>query len=317
MLDSVVQRHMVRVACRVAYDQTPKMKKAHASDLSLEAIQVIAKHLTANSRQDFTERKAFMSIVKKVKKLITLFKKAPQAWDKFKAMLGVKATNAIAMVKEIDTKLGNLLEEGKKKLAQASKKILKELPLLRLVGEVLEEQNRWEDLINQYKDYVPDSVKSALAKIERGTTKLGEFLDGILGTSRTLKALSAPIKIYLFFQIWDWFADFDFRAVVAGLLGTISFSDLMAMLPGEGIEIILELILPPPTNGALVKLVTQVGVSSVFAVVLVLEVKYLMKLHKVKSTRELLVRLEANDPREEYEHGVIQEDIQSWPQRST
>ena len=295
MLDRVVQRHMVRLACRVAYDQTPKMKKAHASDLSLEAIQVIAKHLTANSRQDFTQRKAFTSIVKKVKQLITLFKKAPQAWQKFKAMLGVTATNAIAMVKEIDNKLGTLLEEGKKNLSRLSTKILKELPLLRLIGEVLEEQNRWKDLIQKYRSFLPDAVKAGLEKIEKGTTKLGEFLDGILGTSRTLKALSTPIKIYIFFQIWDWFADFDFKDVVAGLLGTISFSGLVAMLPGEGIEILLELILPPPANGALVKLITQVGVSSVFAVVLVLEVKYLMKVNKVSSTRDLLVILEAND----------------------
>jgi hypothetical protein len=198
------------------------------------------------------------------------------------------------MIKQIDKKLGDLLEEGKKKLSSLSTKILKELPLLRLLGEVLEEQNRWEDLINKYKSYVPDSVKSALAKIEQGTTKLGEFLDGVLGTSRTLKALSAPIKIYLFFQIWDWFADFDFKAVVAGLLGTISFSNLVAMLPGEGIEIILELILPPPANGALVKLIASVGISSVFAVILVLEVKYLMKINKVKTTSGLLTVLEAN-----------------------
>jgi len=308
---------MVRLACRVAYDQTPKMKKAHASDFSLEAIQVIAKHLTANSRQDFTERKAFMSIVKKVKQLITLFKKAPQAWDKFKAMLGVKATNAVALVKEIDEKLGNLLEEGKKKLAQASKKILKELPMLRLLGEVLEEQNRWEDLINKYKQKMPEAVRSALEKIEEKKTNLGEFLDGILETSRTLKALSVPIKIYIFFKIWDWFADFDFKAVISGILGTISFLDLVAMLPGEGIEILLELILPPPTNGALVKLIAQVGISSVVAVVLVLEVKHLMKVHKAKTARELLVILEANDPREEYEHGIIPQDLESWPQRST
>lgn len=294
MLDRIVQRHMVRLACQVAYDQSPKMKKAHASDFSYEAIQVIAKHLTANSRQDFTERKAFMSIVKKVKQLITLFNKAPQAWEKFKAMLGVTATNPVALIKDIDQRLGALLERGKKELSRVSKKILKELPMLRLVGEVLEEQNRWDTLINKYKQHMPDSVRSALEKIERGTTKLGEFLDGILGTSRTLKALSAPIKIYLFFQIWDWFADFDFRAVVAGILGTISFSDLVAMLPGEGIEIILELILPPPANGALVKLIAEVGLSSVVAVVLVLEVKHLMKIHKANTPSQLLTILEAN-----------------------
>jgi len=295
MLDRIVQRHMVRVACEVAYDQSPNMKKAHASDLSLEVIQVLAKHLTANSHQDFTQRKAFMSIVKKVKQLIELFKKAPQAWQQFKTMLGVTATNAIAMVKEIDKKLGDILEEGKKKLGSLSTKILKELPLLRLLGEVLEEQNRWEGLINNIKSYVPNSVKSALAKIEQGTTELGEFLDGILGTSRTLKALSAPIKIYLFFQIWDWFADFNFRAIISGLLGTIDFKGLIEMLPGEGIEVLLELILPPPTNGALVKLIASVGISSVVAVVLVLEVRYLMKLHKVNTTTDLLLLLEAND----------------------
>ena len=66
------------------------------------------------------------------------------------------------------------------------------------------------------------------------------------------------------------------------------------MIPGEGIEVILELILPPPTNGALVKLIAQVGISSVFAVVLVLEVKYLMKVHKARTAGELLTILEAN-----------------------
>lgn len=295
MIDSLVQRHMIRLACKVAYQETDHIKAASSSsDLSLDVIQVIARHMTANSKNDFTDRTAFMSIVKKVKQLINLFKKAPQAWTSFKDMLGITATNPVALVKEIDQKLGSLLEEGKKKLSRLSTKILKELPLLRLVGEVLEEQNRWENLIRRYKEYLPGAVKSMLEKIEKGTTKLGEFLDSILDTSRTLKALSVPIKIYIFFQIWDWFADFDFRAIVAGILGTISFSDLIAMLPGEGIEIILELILPPPTNGALVKLITQVGVSSVMAVVLIQEVKYLMKIHKVNTTSELLAKLEAN-----------------------
>lgn len=295
MINSIVQKHMVRHACKIAFRETRHIKAASSSsDLSLEVVEVIARHMTANSKCDFTDRTAFLNIVKKVKQLINLFKKAPQAWTKFKDMLGVIATNPVTLVKEIDQKLGNLLEEGKKKLSRLSTKILKELPLLRLVGEVLEEQNRWEDLIQKYKEFLPSSVKSMLEKIEKGTTKLGEFLDGILGTSRTLKALSAPIKIYLFFQIWDWFADFDFKAVVSGLLGTISFSDLISMLPAEGIEIILELILPAPINGALAKLVIEVGVSSVMAVVLIQEVKYLMKIHKVNTTSELLVKLESN-----------------------
>ena len=311
MLTKVVQRHMVQTACRVAYEQVPSLKRASSSDLSLEAIQVVAKHLTNNSRQDFTQRKAFISLVKKVKKLVTLFKKAPKAWQQFKSMLGI-TSSGVSMIKEIDTKLGSFLEEGKKKLGQLSKRILKELPMLRLLGEVLEEQNRWEDLIQKYKSYLPEKVQRGLERAGEGVSNLGDWLDGLLATSPTLKALSAPIKIYIFFQIWDWFADFDFRAVVAGFLGTISFKDLVAMLPGEGIEILLELILPPPTNGALVKLIASVGVSSVVVVVLLLEVKYLMKIHKAKTTKELLVILEANDDEEGDE-----DDLLSWPQRST
>ena len=292
MLDRIVQRHMVKLACQVSYSQQPVLKKAHASDLTIEVVQVIAKHLTNNSRQDFTQRKAFISLVKKVKQIIKMFKKTPQAWGKFKEMLGL-TSSGLGLVKEIDQKLGSLLEEGKKKLAQTSKKILKELPLLRFVGEVLGEQQYWNDIITAYKRIIPKSVVKALDKIEAGTTKLGEFLDGILGTSRTLKALSAPIKIYLFFQIWDWFADFDLRAITAGLLGTLSFSALMGMLPAEGIEVILELILPPPANGALAKLVVEVGIASTVAVVLVLEVRHLMGLHKVNTPKDLLSILEA------------------------
>lgn len=294
MENQLVQKYMVRKACLEAYKQTIHIKNASRnSDLSLEAIQVIAKHLTANSKQDFTKRKSFLSIVKKVKQLIELFKKAPQAWDQFKDMLGVTATGAVDLVRQIDQKLGNLLEEGKKKLAQVSKKVLKELPMLRLVGEVLDEQNRWESVINTYRNKLPDSVQRVLDKIERGTTKLGDFLDSILEKSRTLKALSTPVKIYLFFQIWDWFADFDFRSVVSGILGTLSFSALVAMLPAEGIEIILELILPPPANGALAKLIAEVGVASVLAVVLVLEVQYLMEINNVDRPKDLLRILEA------------------------
>ena len=293
MLDRVVQRHMVRLACQVAYEQSPNLKKAHASDLSLEVIQVIAKHLTDNSRQDFTQRKAFFSIVKKVKQLIDLFKKAPQAWDKFKTMLGI-TSSGVAMIKEIDTKLGNLLEEGKKKLAQVAKRVWNEIPMLRLIGEVLEEKNRWEVALETAKKFVPEKVLNAFKAIESSATSIGDYLDDLLSKSKTLKALSAPITIYLFFQIWDWFADFDFRVVVAGILGTLDFSDLIALLPSEGIEIVLELVLPPPANGALAKLIIGVGASSAFALIMVLEIKYLMKVYKVNNTKDLLVKLEAN-----------------------
>jgi len=293
MLDRVVQRHMVRLACQVAYEQTPNLKKAHASDFSLEAIQVIAKHLTSNSRQDFTQKKAFFSIVKKVKQLIDLFKKAPQAWDKFKTMLGI-TSSGVAMVKEIDTKLGNLLEEGKKKLDQVAKRVWSEIPMLKLIGEVLEEKNRWEVALENAKKFVPEKVLNAFKAIESSATSIGDYLDDLLSKSKTLKALSAPIKIYLFFQIWDWFADFDFRVVVAGILGTIDFKDLIALLPSEGIEIILELVLPPPANGALAKLIIEVGVASAFAMIMVLEIKYLMTVYKVNNTKDLLAKLEAN-----------------------
>lgn len=293
MLDRVVQRHMVRLACQVAYEQSPSLKKAHASDLSLEAIQVIAKHLTSNSRQDFTQRQAFFSIVKKVKQLIGLFKKAPQAWDKFKAMLGI-TSSGVAIIKEIDTKLGNLLEDGKKKLAQVAKRVWSEIPMLKLIGEVLEEKNRWEVALENAKKVVPEKILNAFKAIESKATSIGDYLDDLLSKSKTLKALSAPIKIYLFFQIWDWFADFDFRIVVAGILGTIDFKDLISLLPSEGIEIILELVLPPPTNGALAKLILGVGAYSAFATIMVLEIKYLMTVYKVNNTKDLLVKLEAN-----------------------
>lgn len=294
MIDQIVQRHMVRLACLVAHNQSPLSKRAsHSTGLSIDVIEVIAKHLTANSKHDFTERKAFLSLVKKVKQLIDLFKKAPQAWDKFKELLGLTETG-LGLVKEIDTKLGNLLEEGKKKLTQVAQKVWREIPLLRLMGEVLEEKNRWEVALEKAKKFVPEKILSAFGSIESGASKLGDFLDGLLAKSKVLKALSAPIKIYLFFQIWDWFADFDFRVVVKGLLGTIDFSDLIALLPSEGIEIILELILPPPANGALAKLVIEVGIASTFAVIMILEVKYLMGVYKVNSTSELLDKLESN-----------------------
>lgn len=295
MLDRIVQRHMVKIACQVAYNQTPSLKKAHSSDLTLEAIQVIAKHLTSNSSKDFTRRKAFASLVKKVKNLINLFKKAPQAWDSFKDMLGL-TSSGVGLIKEIDTKLGNLLEEGKKKLGNITSKVWRELPVLRLLGEVLDEQGRWERALDSIVQQLPSKVQSVLKRIESGTTKLGEYLDDVLSKSRTLKALSTPIKIYLFFQIWDWFADFDFRVVMSGILGTIDFSGLIALLPAEGIEIILELILPPPANGALAKLVIDVGVASTFAVVLVLQVKHLMSVYKVNNAKDLLAKLESNNP---------------------
>lgn len=294
MINHIVQRHMVKRACQIAHSQSPLLKSAsHSSDLSIEVIEVIAKHLTANSRQDFTERKAFMSLVKKVKQLISLFKKAPKAWDQFKAMLGL-TSSGLALIKEIDTKLGNLLEEGKKKLMGVAKNVFREIPMLRLVGEVLEEKNRWETALESVFHKLPGKVQSGLKSLESGVSTLGDFLDGLLSKSKALKALSTPIKIYLFFQIWDWFADFDFRVVVKGILGTIDFKDLIALLPSEGIEIVLELVLPPPANGALAKLVLEVGVASTFAVLMVLEVKYLMGVYKVNNTKDLLEKLEAN-----------------------
>lgn len=295
MINSIVQKHMVRTACRIAVRETQHIKSASSSnDISLEVIEVIARHMTANSKCDFTDRTAFLNIVKKVKQLINLFKKAPQAWTKFKDMLGVTTTNPVALVKEIDQKLGTLLEEGKKSLLRTAKKVWDSIPMLKLMGEVLEEKNRWEIALEKVYALLPRKVKSAFEKIESSAVKLGDFLDNLLSKSKTLKALAAPAKIYLFFQIWDWFADFDFKAVVKGILGTIDFKDLIAMLPAEGIEIILELILPPPANGALAKLIIEVGIASTVGVILFMEVRYLMEVYKVRTTSELLIKLEAN-----------------------
>lgn len=296
MITHIVQRHMVRRACEKALTQTSMIRTSShiKNEITLEVIEVIARHMTANSHHDFTQRKAFFSLVKKVKKILEIFKKAPQAWTKFKEMLGVTSNNPIMLVKQIDKKLGELLEEGKKKLANVAKNVLKELPILRLLGEVLDEKNTWERLIDNAIKKLPTSVLNAFSAIEKGASKLGDFLDEILSKSKVLKALSVPVKIYIFFQIWDWFADFNFKAVVSGLLGSISFSDLVSMLPGEGIEIILELVLPPPANGALAKLVIGAGISTTWAVILVYEIKHLMWFYKVSTTKELLEILENN-----------------------
>ena len=291
MINNVVQRHMVKQACRVAYSQTSTLRLASRHhDLSVGVVEVIAKHLTASSNNDFTDRRAFAGLVKKVKTIITVFKKAPESWSKFKNMLGL-TSSGVGLVKEIDEKLGALLEKGKEKLAQVATDIVKESPTLTLLADVLEKLDSWKSLLGQVADKLPQRVQNTIARIKSGGQSLGDLFDEILSKSKVLKALSSPIKIYLFFQVWNWLTDFDFKVIIKGLLGTLGFTELFALMSGEGIEYTLTLILPSPFNNKLVRLVAEVGLASVTAGTITLIVYHLREKYGLPNANAVFTML--------------------------
>jgi hypothetical protein len=221
---------------------------------------------------------------KKVQFIYDTFKKAPRAWEKFKSLLGLGKREGLNLLIKMGKAIKRKIKEAKQLLPKLGRYLYKEMPILAALYEVLQEKNSWDSMIEKAVNKLPNFVLRGLNKIKTKTISLAKYLDCLISKSKVLKTISTPAKIGLFLWAWDWQYDLNAVAVVAGLTGQLDFSDVIALLSGEGIEALLGSLFG---NGPLSKLIIEIGVTSVMAVIVFREVMYLKKMTNAPSFSHL------------------------------
>lgn len=303
-MNYIIRSHNIKRAIRIARNSS----KRTASSSEEIGVELLVRICTASHKTDFSERTAFARLINLVKKVFSAISKIPNLITHFlryldsleisKRVLGktapgctlVKlwANNQITLLfRAIDSIFYKITKVATIHLDKLQKLFLK-IPVIGLLQEVLEEKNSWERLLEKASSKLPERVRTVLNKIDEGVKDLATFLKKVLSKSRFLLEISRPLRIYIFIKFFDWYSDIgNLPLVISGLLGSLSFSDLLLLVPGEILEGILKLFFPWMPQTLIFGGVTAIAFFLIFK-----EIRYLMKLHGCKDSKSLKKLLE-------------------------
>ena len=115
----VANRYLVRMAAREVCASKPfRRRTASLRDLTPEVLEAFGEGFTL-----FDGRVAFRGLVKKLKKLVDFFKRAPRAWERIKQFLGIKS------LKDIPKAIKDWAKKGLKALKGLLKQATETFPL--------------------------------------------------------------------------------------------------------------------------------------------------------------------------------------------
>jgi len=220
----VVDRHLIRLAAREACN-TPEFRNrtAHLHDLTPEVLGAFAEGFYLPTHEG---RVAFSGLTRKLKKLLDFFRKAPKAWERIKAFLGIKGLTDIPKV----------IKDWAMKGLRALKGLLRKSTEVFPLSMFFVPQNKMPgltDLVARIMAKHP-GIQKALSKIHGAAIHIDKWFNKYLPT------LKRPILAAIF--IWVWFnvaeLSWDMQGLIAGFTGGISFGELLASLPESGVGFI-------------------------------------------------------------------------------
>jgi len=174
-------------------------------------------------------RVAFGGLVKKLKQLVSVFKKAPQLWDRFKKLIGIeKITQIPKALKELGAK-------AKKWLRKTIDKLFNTWPL-RIYTLEKGKLKSFNDMLSGWMARSP-KLKRAL---DAGISRMGGFGE-ILRKKAPHIAGALMVGIY----IWVWMNvvefEWDMKGLTDAITGAMSFPDFLASLPGSAFGALLNI----------------------------------------------------------------------------
>ncbi|MCH8517714.1 MAG: hypothetical protein LAT68_15435 [Cyclobacteriaceae bacterium] len=220
-------------------------KQATASthrDLYREAARKIASQRTASIRPEYMNpdvlaafAEGFMpmhskqrhaslrNIMRRLKELTQMFRRAPQLWEKFKEILSVD------VMSELPSAVRNWINEGKAVMKRVVDRVKSLFPLI-LYTAPKSTVPTLTDLLNRLVDKVP-GLRNALNKVPKALAPIDQWLDKYLPTLR--RPLLAAVFALIWFNVaeisWDW------KGLMKGFTGGISLTELFASLPESAI----------------------------------------------------------------------------------
>jgi len=220
---TVSDRYLILKAAReVYYEESFLHRTAALDDLTPEVLAALGEVLLTHEG-----RVAFGGLVRRLKKLLNLFRQAPRLWTKFKALLGVEK------ITEIPKKIKEWAKRGKKALGKVMRKIVEVFPLC-IFFVSKKKMPGLTDLMSRIIKVSP-KMKALLAKVK---TNVVDPLDRML--KKHLPTLQKPLLAFIFAWVWFNVAEisWDIEGLIAGFTGSISLGELFASLPESGVGFI-------------------------------------------------------------------------------
>lgn len=276
-------RNKIRYACYIAIKTTPMIKGASLvrRDLNINTLEVFGKHIVKTA--------GFGGLAIKLKQLYEAFQKMPEYWDKFKEMLGITATSTWNAIKEFDKKFGEFLEKGKKGLSSIISKLDKEFETVHLFIKVYNDIPTFTTLLKKITKYLPKPVQKVLDGLVKKAVPFAEYLDDLLSKSNILKALAIPVKAYIYWKIWTTVTEVSWSVIgiVKGMLGMISWVELLESLPESGFGYLLTLLIPDLPGGMILKSL-KIGWNILLPAAITFQLMYLYRKNYVDKNMNLI-----------------------------
>jgi len=226
----VRDRYLIRIATQRLYTDHSKVAASlpHPSVITA-IIEATWESRTASSKE------AFGAVTRAVTKLFRLFQSAPHALSRLTEALAIDGWSEMSWpqrAKALGSKLKEVLTEGKRVLGKVFQKISRTFPIS-LFFVPSNKMPGLTDLMNRLVQRVP-WLKAALAKVHAGAVKVDQLF------TKYLPKLRRPIYAAIFIWVWMNVSElsWDAKGILAGFIGQISLSELLASLPESGIGFI-------------------------------------------------------------------------------
>jgi len=217
----IANRHLCRLAARQACGD---VRVASANGLTPDVVAAFAEGFYLPMH---TGKVAFGGLVRKLKKLVESFRKAPRVWQQFQKIVGSKS------LKDLPGAIKSFAKKGFRTFQKAMTKLFQTWPLKLYTLE--------KGKIKSFNDHIEDVLKrfpKLHGALRNGTRRIGDFGELLRQKAPTI-AGGAMVAIY----IWVWLNvvefEWDFKALVDAITGAMSFPDFLSSLPGSAFGFLL------------------------------------------------------------------------------
>jgi len=211
----------------------------------------VRRELTAEALEAFGEAALdsgvkVASIGSKLKELWEVFQSAPQKWEEFKKMLGIRTSGTIGAMRELPRKIREMISKSRKALFELGSHLREKIPLLKLYLDVGVKLPSVGDWLQELLGFLPAPIQKAVQTISSKVRSLAEWIDELLKKHRALKPLGILLSAGIFTIIWFNVVEisWDLPEILRGFLGGYSFVELLHSLPESALGFLLNLMFP-------------------------------------------------------------------------
>lgn len=185
-------------------------------------------------------RTTVASVTDKLRGLVSLFSRAPDAWESFKKMIGASSVAALPKkVAELMSKAGDALRAVGDALTET-------VPALKIylgLGIKILAVGEW---LNNMYDKLPSGVRAAVTKLSAKVRTFAEWVDQIVRKNNVSKIVGRVASAAIFAYVWMNVAEISWNVpeILRGFSGQLSFVELLDTFPESGIGLLVSLLFP-------------------------------------------------------------------------